>query len=61
MSEWRPISDAPKDGTVVLVCDDKDYPRHLGAATYADGCWWWESEGHEAFPTHYMPLPKEPK
>lgn len=62
MSEWQPISTAPKDGTIILLY----IPR---AFTYPTkpGYWWkqhgyWRAYGPDAIrPTHWMPLPEPPQ
>ena len=77
MSEWQPITTAPKDGTAILLIRDSYQPLV--------GCWhrsikprWIEGEAFdkkcsnpdcwndyfkntEYEPTHWMPLPKPPK
>lgn len=64
MSEWQPISTAPKDGTEILVCacgnswfvvfwDDKLGNTHC----------WQTPDGvayHNDLPSHWMPLPAIP-
>jgi len=59
--QWAPISEAPKDGTLVLLSDGKY--RHVGY--YCDkpnlggyGPWHW---GIVHQPTHFMPLPEPPE
>ena len=54
--QWRPIEEAPKDGTHILVTNGKKQ-----AATY----WWpagWMGTTHWGMndPTHFMPLPLPP-
>ncbi len=69
--QWRPISEAPKDGTVILLHSPGMEPP------VSVGCWdeqssWREGEpvgwlhveidfmGSHARPTHFMPLPAPP-
>jgi hypothetical protein len=62
---WRPISEAPMDGTVVLVFEN--YSETVGAACYVDGGWFWESDYRYAIThpirsvTHFQHLPAPPK
>lgn len=65
---WRPISEAPRDGTAVwLFCPD-DYPQQA-VGYWADdprGSYWAFAEqlvmdvAGMAYPTHFMPLPPPP-
>lgn len=76
MSEWQPISTAPKDGTMILLYRPNAY--EWGKVT--PGKWneqkyskkpnpYWEiwlkiggiSEAREWIPTHWMQLPPPPK
>lgn len=70
---WRPIAEAPRDGTTVIVA------RHMGEFGWIRGCarWvggtgfvaGWVSKGFDpvmgelglAHPTHWQPLPEPPK
>lgn len=66
--KWREIEFAPKDGSQILTWR-RTYPHLLAAQ---GGCWYqtslW-SDQHKCFvgfpkdtqPTHWMPLPDEPK
>lgn len=75
MSEWKPISSAPKDGTHILVTDN----RYFGfgyingvAAHWSAVVHWWSNPGEEGWylssgncddqmdVTHWMPLPDPP-
>lgn len=65
--EWQPIESAPRDGSAVLVYNDRGVHR----------CWWDEEWGTDGFwmidvmkddfplrgtlPTHWLPLPAPPK
>ena len=62
-SPWRPISTAPKDGSEILIWDNRG--RDWGIMDFA---YWWEGDWHipaydskATNPTHWMPLPEEPK
>ncbi len=73
---WRPIAEAPKDGTVVLIafsdgtvtqaefgeyaCESK---RYVGWYFYNCDEDQWYSVGFHGRdqPTHFMPLPKPPR
>ena len=68
MSEWKPIVDAPKNGTRILVAYDVVEPsvdagqRSITIAywtSHNDGGWVWY--GASANFTHWMPLPKLPE
>lgn len=72
MSEWRPIEEAPKDGTRILVygkryerINERDGPGPIQVA-------YWQKAGDTGFwltraniscdhVTHFMPLPPPPK
>ena len=69
MSDWQPISTAPKDGVVVLTIHEDDlYPQ----CAFHMGVWMRQTEGPEDMhgpgkweplyrtPTHWMPLPEPP-
>lgn len=67
VSEWLPISGAPRDGTRILSCrpDFKDRPLVYAIVAYKDGEWHQQalmggSLGVGYYPTHYRPLPKPP-
>lgn len=59
--EWRPISEAPKDGTVVLVwaAPFQDLPGFQSTASYHPDAGWCVDELREV--THFLPLPTPPK
>jgi hypothetical protein len=70
-SEWRPIEEAPKDGTHVVVFaalrrDGTKRRSRRGCAAsvahYEQG-WGWLStpSDYQLHPTHFMPLPEPPK
>jgi hypothetical protein len=68
MTAWQPIETAPKDGSVLLVCE-------VGldsSMTYAVAFWGAQQDGVETWfgldllplgysLTHWMPLPEPPK
>ena len=66
MSEWRPISTAPKDGTKIIA--------YLEAENHCDEVWkiqwleeeegqagWYDNYGGDFSPIYWMPLPDPPK
>lgn len=70
MSEWQPISTAPKDGTWVLLRGGTDYGgEQIGPAVVAfwSGQEWayayWDGEWRSCYdnPTEWMPIPKGPE
>ncbi len=67
MTEWQPISTAPKDGTEVLVYrkDAGIFMASFREAADEDGeCYWFSISGEDLtgdLPTHWMPLPEPPK
>ena len=72
MSEWQPISTAPRDGTPILIArKDETFGWVRGWATWVDvrGISGWLSHGFceipgnlgLAHPTHWMPLPEPPR
>ena len=69
MTDWRPIETAPRDGTHLLLFDDRD--RMLIEADIAIG-WWQDGEWRDwgdigcsglfpYEPTHWMPLQEPPR
>lgn len=46
---WRPIKDAPKDGTEVLLYED----NWSKTGFYVAGEGWWSASGTAMFPTHF--------
>ncbi len=72
--EWQPIETAPKDGTVIILCES-GYRDSIRASFWrqdGDGFPWKfldpDSEtflngwlGDHRGPTHWMPLPEPPK
>ena len=72
MSEWQPISTAPKDMGFLLAYNADRRVHGLvcwwpGGGWNGDGCWGWDKEpiawsrqrGNQ--PTHWMPLPEPPQ
>lgn len=63
---WQKIETAPKDGTWVLVCNEKYYyPETAAFKTYhpnaqGEPTWRSKSMGTKIYPTHWMPLPDKP-
>lgn len=71
MSEWQPISTAPKDGTTVLLFRRVEPWNVVGYGTWFDdyGAQGWLARGFSdppgnlglVHPTHWAPLPKPPQ
>jgi hypothetical protein len=72
MREWKPIEDAPKDGTVIILLkktevtaglwdsEDDKYPwTFLDNGVDIGNVNGWKDGKHG--PTHWMPLPPPPK
>lgn len=68
-SPWRPIAEAPRDGTRVLLfysLHKEVKPSDTGVGfmnQYGDdarNCWWELEFSGRVHPTHYMPLPEPP-
>lgn len=63
LMEWRPIEEAPKDGTWALCLH---WSGHIDIMQYATVDNFWRSHisqdplKRESVPTHWMPLPKPP-
>lgn len=67
--DWLPIESAPRDETLILICNDRHQHFMVRAAYYdpetpshpwfvEDSC---DGFGHaEGWPTHWMPLPNPP-
>lgn len=75
MTDWKPIATAPKDGTEVLIYEQRGDQHIRQVAKYVesfkmkDGVWqpaewnWTEAhgEGYAIYePTHWAPLPEPP-
>lgn len=61
MTEWQPISTAPKDGTTIIIWD-KDHGCMIVEWMYGE--WHCSHDGEDMYgpePTHWMPLPAPPK
>lgn len=57
---WQPIESAPKDEDDILVIDESEGEGVLIIKTayyYIDRECWFNQEGKEIFPSHWMPLP----
>lgn len=69
---WRPIEEAPKDGTAILIlCPDSEFGAVIAfwsdpivGDTIAEESGWYASEASSnrifEIPTHYRPLPPPP-
>lgn len=51
---WRPISEAPRDGTVVMFYIPGEQIKFARSDDYHYGAYWLEKA------THFMPLPEPP-
>lgn len=65
MTEWRPISEAPKDGTLLLLCCVGWPPARLRGEPWPMKVGGWHETGWYIFgaswaPTHFMTLPQPP-
>lgn len=65
--EWQPISTAPKDRTMIVV-KAVNVRVQQGALLYTSDpyCSWWQDGkwsrwGHNFDPTHWCPLPPDPR
>ena len=57
---WRPIAEAPRDGTWVLVpCEWDDCPAV--EPVRIRGRHWTGLDGAPYWPTHFLPLPEPPE
>ncbi len=60
---WLPIETAPKDGSLVLLCNALDGGMYVGFYERSE----WEDISGEMMemligePTHWMPLPEPPR
>lgn len=67
-SAWQPIETAQEseDASLVLLYglpSTSDSIREIVSGRYEEGYThgWVDNHGHHFFPTHWMPLPKEPE
>jgi len=64
MTGWQPIQTAPRDGSIVIVCEVEGVPPQT--AFFDIGGWqvwvyWLTGMQVRGKPTHWMPLPEPPK
>lgn len=61
--EWQPIETAPKDGTKILVyCGATSIPEVFVAKWLVKSAFWIVCfTDMDCKPTHWMPLPDDPK
>lgn len=57
VSPFRPIADAPRDGTRLLLALDSEW--EVGRYNTYRMCWL-DCHFNEIFPTHWLPLPPLP-
>ena len=61
---WKPICEAPRDGTKVLGTWASTWPDspHIEAVTCNGEYWWYAYDGDSPSvpPTHFQPLPEPP-
>ena len=59
---WRPIEEAPKDGTRILGWEKSEGFYVIRYNPMARTCYLWQtSDGYPACPSHFMPLPAPPE
>lgn len=64
---WRPISEAPRDGTAILLYEDDSVTTAWWYKHWREGFWYtgYDCADHGSFkverPTHWMPLPAPPE
>lgn len=61
MSEWQPIETAPRDGTLILLCETPH--NWIGIGRHVDlpnDKLWLLENGWQVYATHWMPLPELP-
>ena len=56
---WRPISEAPRDGTTILLYDDR-LDRMEAGWTFEGDLWQPTGMPHKQSINHWMPLPPPP-
>lgn len=61
--EWRPIETAPKDGSMILVCQSSNNIISSASWSYIYNHWatYPGPMGFITEVTHWMPLPQPPK
>ncbi|MGI9295970.1 MAG: DUF551 domain-containing protein [Pseudomonadales bacterium] len=59
MTDWQPISSAPRDGSSILASDC----GVIGVVRWQRDCWQVDAgrPGDYLNPTHWMPLPSAPE
>jgi hypothetical protein len=67
---WLPIETAPKDGTSILIVNNRVRPAMMAVVYWDEDArhvdWRWAVDDadvgyHRDYPTHWMPLPDPPK
>lgn len=59
---WRPISEAPRDGTTILVWFNDGWAENEAISSWWDREHGWTCQYTDSIqPTHFMPLPAPPE
>lgn len=68
INPWLPIEEAPLDGTMVILWDEKSYNKLVIGCKWKNGQWvscqfnMWGTPVHfESLPSHFMYYPVPPK
>ena len=61
MSEWQPISTAPKDGEWILLYEERDDEHAIECGFFDCGDWYGPDHIYTIYPTHWQPLPEPPE
>lgn len=61
LPQWRPIEEAPRDGTMLLAWSKRDGLMLMIAHATGSETWSLEGRVKNPEPTHFMPLPARPE